>query len=337
MSIANYEGGFSDGITIRGMPVSITHPGKVFWVLSALDGETTPASNPQLPNQKTGSDGNDGKFNSPFATITKALSQCVANRGDVIMVKPGHVETVSAAGGIVLDKAGVAIIGLGLGSRRPTITLGTANTATITVTANNVSVKNMLFKANFLNIATCFSIANAQVATDFTVDGCEFKDNSVILNFVSCVKVGTTANIADGLTLVNNRVNAAILTTVPANQTFLVTASIIDRLNVSNNVVIYPKLLNDTATLVAAGALDLTNAVIAGNWSFRPSTSTTGGNLVSSSSTACSGIVANNYDAHLDASAGLMIATGTKFAFFNNYSMITGAADKSALLNPVAV
>lgn len=328
MPIANYEGGFSDGITIRGMPIAVTHPGKVFWVSN---------STVQLPNQKQGSDSNKGSFNEPFATIDYAVGRCLAGRGDIIMVKPGHAETVSAAAGIALDVDGIAIIGLGIGSSRPTVTLDTANTATVTVAANNVSVKNILFKANFLNIATCFNIVNAQVAKDFTVDGCEFRDSSVILNFVSCVKVGTTANIADGLTLVNNRVNAAILTTVPANQTFLVTASIIDRLTVAKNVVIYPKLLNDTATLIASGALDLTNAVIDGNYSFRPSTSTTGGNLISSSSTACSGIVANNYDAHLDATAGLMIATGTKFAFFNNYSMITGAADKSALINPAAV
>ena len=284
-----------------------------------------------------GSDGNAGTYDAPFSTITGALSKCVANRGDVIMVKPGHAETVSAAAGIVLSVAGVAIIGLGVGSTRPTITLGTANTATITVTANNVTISNFLFKANFLNIATCFSIANAQVATDFCVDSCEFRDNSVILNFVNCVKVGTTANIADGLTLTNNRVNAAILTNVPAGQCFLVLASIVDRLYVADNVVIYPKLLNDTACLITGGALDMTNAMIVRNRTFRPSTSTTGGNMISSSSTACSGIVADNYDAHLDNSAGLLIATGTKFAFFNNYSMITGAADKSALINPVAV
>ena len=326
--INNFPGGFAAGITIRGMPVAVTHPGKVFWVSNA-----STLSDRQIG----GSNSNNGTYDKPFATIAGALSNCVANRGDIVFVKPGHAETVSAAGGIVLSKAGVAIIGLGQGSTRPTITLDTANTATITVTANNVTVSNFLFKANFLNIATCFAIANAQVATDLTIDNCEFRDNSVILNFVACVKVGTTANIADGLTLTNNRVNAAILTTVPANQTFLVLASIIDRLNVSYNTVIYPKLLDDTATLVAGGANNITNSMIVGNRSFRPSTSTTGGNLISSSSTACSGIVADNYDWHLDNSAGLMIATGTKFGFFNNYSMITGAADKSALINPAAV
>jgi hypothetical protein len=329
MSTSNYPNGFADNVQIRGVPIIQTHPGKVFWVSNVTTG--------LLTGQRGGSNGNKGTFDSPFSTILYAISQCVANRGDIIFVKPGHAETVSAAAGIILSVAGVAIVGLGSGSSRPTITLDTANTATITVTANNVLVSNFLFKANFLNIATCFSIANAQVATDFQVDSCEFRDNSVILNFVSCVKVGTTANIADGLTLTNNRVNAAILTTVPANQTFLVLASIIDRLNVSGNTVIYPKTLVDTATLIASGANDMTNTMIVGNRSFRPSTSTTGGNLISSSSTACSGLVADNYDAHLDATAGLLIATGTKFAFFNNYSMVTGAADKSALINPVAV
>ena len=324
---SNYDNGFAGGVTVRGVPLQQSHPGKVFWV-----GNNAVA----LVGEKGASNGNDGTFLAPFSTLTYAISAASASRGDVIFVRPGYTETVSAAGGLSLSKAGVAIVGLGTGSMRPTVTLGTANTASISVAANNVSIQNFLFKANFLNIATCFDIANAQVATDFSVENCEFRDNSVILNFVACVKVGTTANIADGLTLLKNKVSAAILTNVPAGQTFMVTASIIDRLNVSENVVMYPKDLADTATLIAAGALDLTNAVIRGNMTFRPATSSTG-HLISSSSTACSGWVADNYVAHLDNSAGLIIPTGTKFSFFRNFSMITGAADKSALENPAAV
>ena len=328
MATSNFPSGFANAIIVRGIPLVQAHPGKVFWV-----GNSTVLAE----GAAAASNSNKGTFLSPFSTIAQAITMTLAGRGDIIFVKPGHAETISVAAGLILSKSGIAIVGLGVGALRPTITLDTANTATITITANNVTITNFLFKANFLNIATCFSISNAQVATDFAVENCEFRDNSVILNFVSCVKVGTTANIADGLTLTNNRVNAAILTSVPANQTFLVLASIIDRLNVSGNVVIYPKLLDDTATLVAGGANNMTNTMIVGNRSFRPSTGTTGGNLISSSSTACSGLVADNYDAHLDATAALMIATGTKFAFFNNYSMVTGAADKSALINPVAV
>lgn len=325
--INNFPGGFAAGLTIRGLPIAVTHPGKVFWV-----GNATAT---QMERQVGASDANKGTFDAPFSTITGALAQCVASRGDVIMVKPGHAETVSAAGGISLNKAGVALIGLGVGSLRPTITLGTANTATISVAASNVTVQNFLFVANFLNIATCFDIANAQVATDLTIDNCEFRDTSNILNFVACVKVGTTANIADGLTFTNNKV-VGVSSAPAAGTTAVVVASNTARMNLSDNFINHATGLDDTACLLAGGATNHTALLIQRNRVFRPSTSTTG-HLVTSSSTACSGILADNYVAHLDNSAGLIIPTGTKLAFFQNYSMITGAADKSALLNPVAV
>lgn len=326
--INNFPGGFAAGLTIRGMPVAVTHPGKVFWVSNS-----TVLSDRQV----AGSNGNQGTFDAPMSTITGALGKCTASRGDIIMVKPGHAETISAAAGIILSKAGVAIIGLGVGSMRPTITFDTIISASITVTANNVTLYNLLFKANFLDITAAIQIANAQVATDFTVDNCEFRDSSVVLNFVRCITVGTTANIADGLTISNNKYHAFACTTEPALRSFIALAGHTDRLTVTNNFVNYPKLLADTPWLLEGGASNMTSTLIAGNRGFRPNTSTTGGSMVGSSSTACSGLVADNYDAHLDASAGLLIATGTKFGFFENYSMVTGAADKSALINPVAV
>jgi hypothetical protein len=48
-------------------------------------------------------------------------------------------------------------------------------------------------------------------------------------------------------------------------------------------------------------------------------------------------MVYGNYVHHLDASAGLMVETGTTLSFIENYCMVTSAADKSALINPVAV
>lgn len=324
--INNFPGGFAQGITIRGMPVAVTHPGKVYWVSNA-----TTLSDRQIG----GSNSNKGTFDAPFSTIAGALLQCVANRGDIVMVKPGHAETVSAAAGIILNVAGVAIIGLGVGSTRPTITLDTANTASITVTANNVSVSNFLFKANFLNIATVFSIANAQVATDFAVDNCEFRDLSNILNFVSAVKIGTTANIADGFQFTNNKI-VGVSSAPAAATTAVVCASNLDRAYLAGNTIIHTTALIDTANLLAMGANDLTHVVVEKNKTFRPSTSTTG-ELITSSSTASSGVVSENFCAHLDNSAGLIIPTGTKLSFFQNFSMITGAADKSALINPAAV
>jgi len=324
---SNYPSGFPSGIAIRGVSILQTHPGKVFYVDNSVPGNGDLFVN--------GSNGNKGTFKDPYATIAYAVTQARANKGDIIIVKAGHAETISAAAGLVLSTAGIAIIGLGVGSNRPTITLGTANTASITVTANNVSVQNILFVANFLNIATVFSIANAQVATDFTVDRCEFRDGSTILNFVAAVTVGTTANIADGLTFTNNKV-LGLASSPAAATTAVVVASDTKRMTLSGNFINHEVALTDTACLLAGGALNHTQLVVDGNEVFRPSTSTTG-HLITSSSTACSGIVSNNLVAHLDATGGLMIPTGTKLAFFRNFCMITGAADKSALENPAAV
>ena len=46
----------------------------------------------------------------PYATIDYAIGQCTASAGDVIIVFPGHTETITAAAGIALDVAGVSIV-----------------------------------------------------------------------------------------------------------------------------------------------------------------------------------------------------------------------------------
>jgi hypothetical protein len=115
MASPTIPNGFVGGVMLRGVPIAQTHPGKVFWVSNNTTG--------LLAGQRGGSDGNRGDFNSPFATLGYAITQCVANRGDIIFIKPGHAETVSSAGAIALNIAGVAVVGLGVGSSRPTFTL----------------------------------------------------------------------------------------------------------------------------------------------------------------------------------------------------------------------
>jgi hypothetical protein len=325
MTIANYPGGFKDGITIRGLPVHQTHPGKVFWVSN---------STTLLYNQKGGSNSNDGSFNAPFSTIANAISNCVAGRGDIIMVKPGHAESITAAAGLVLSKSGIALIGLGAGATRPTITFTTANTASITVTASNVSVSNILFVGGFLNVATCFDIANAQVANDFTVENCEFRDSSAILNFVKIVKIGTTANIADGLWFVKNRVYGKA-STPAAGTTVVVTASDTARVVLTDNIVFHDVKLDDTPVLFEGGALNHTGLSIGKNIVYRASVSCSGtGHLIGSSSTASTGMVYDNYVKTLDVAAMLIAPTCTKLGFTNN--LLSGTADTSGIVIPAA-
>lgn len=323
MPSSNYPNGFPFGLTIRNVPLTVTNPGRVFWVSNATTLQ---------PGDLGGSDGNPGTAQKPFRTINYALSKCLANRGDIVFVKPGHAETISTAAILVLSVAGVAIVGLGYGSTRPTLTF-TAAAANIPVTAANVTVSNILHVANFADVVSAYTATGTNTPTDLTIDSCEFRDTSSVLNFIKCVTGNATAQSMAGFTFSNNKVFG--LATTAATQACIMAAAN-DRQTYSSNFVVYP-VLNDTATLVAFGANSHTNLFISGNRVFRPSTSTTGGSLFSGGSTASTGYVVDNYSWHLDNSAALLAPTGTKLGFQNNFCMITGVADASGLINPAAV
>lgn len=99
---------------------------------------------------------------SPFATIDYAIGKCTASKGDVIIVAPGHAETITAAAAIALDVAGISIIGLGNGTNKPTITFGTNTTATISVTADNCRISGLRLVNNIDSLAV------------FIADGAEY-------------------------------------------------------------------------------------------------------------------------------------------------------------------
>jgi hypothetical protein len=200
------------------------------------------------------------------------------------------------------------------------------------VTAANVSVTNILHIANFADVASAYTATGTSTPTDFVVENCEFRDTSSILNFVKTVTGNATANSMDGFTYWGNSVFG--LATTAATQAVII-ASATNRCSYRDNFVVYP-ILNNTAALVDFGANNQLNLDMGRNRVFRPSTSTTGGSLFSGGSTASTGYVYDNYSWHLAATA-LLAPTGTKLGFQNNYCMITGAADKSGLINPAAV
>src|SRR6185503_19507054 len=101
MPKSNYSR-FSDGVQISGVCLNLHQKGQVLYVCNSTVASAVGA---------VGSNGNDGKTpDRPLATIAKALTLCVANRGDKIILMPGHAETVSAAAGLDLNVAGVSII-----------------------------------------------------------------------------------------------------------------------------------------------------------------------------------------------------------------------------------
>ena len=169
---SNYPNGFANGVTIHGMPILNTHSGDVFWV-----------------DSNNGADTGKGDFNKPFATIDYAVGRCTDNKGDVILVKAGHAETVSTAAAIIdADKEGISIIGLGNGDDRPTITFSHAD-ADIDIDADNVTIANMIFLANE-DVAAAIDVNKEY----FTLSNCTFISNAAAYSHLICVISDANAN-----------------------------------------------------------------------------------------------------------------------------------------------
>lgn len=158
---SNYPGGFASGVTIRGLPLLQTHAGEIFWVNSS----TTTLAKGAIG----GSDGGNGTYRSPFATLDFAVGKCTANRGDIIVLMPNHTETIATS--IALDVAGIAVIGLGQGTNRPTFTGGVASDL-FAVSAANITISNLFF-----NEKTTAALTNSTIdidAANCTVQNCHF-------------------------------------------------------------------------------------------------------------------------------------------------------------------
>lgn len=300
---SSFPGGFNN-VTIRGVPITQAHPGQVYWLSNAT---------PTLPGQVAGSDGNPGTFNAPFSTLDYAIGRCTASRGDIIFIKPGHAETISSATALNLDVAGVAIVGLGTGTKRPTFTFDTANTTTIPVTADNMSVLNCRFVGNFLSISAAFTVA---AAAYFTIDNCDFTDTSAILGFLSAVKTTVSTN-SDFLQVSNCYIKSDATTKAVAP---IVVLNTMTGLTLTKNVVIQTVAQNNVSQFLSHAALVMTSALIEGNYVYSVNTDTaSGAALVTTSAITGSGIIKDNVVRALDTAAAIMVtATAVQYGFFNN-------------------
>ena len=65
--MSNFPNGFTDGLTVRGVPIHQAHPGEVFWV----NGGTVLAKG-GIAGANTGK----GTYQQPYATIDYAIGRC---------------------------------------------------------------------------------------------------------------------------------------------------------------------------------------------------------------------------------------------------------------------
>lgn len=218
-AMTNFPQGFANGISVRGLPLLQSQPGQIFY----LDNSAV-----LLPNQRAGSDSNRGTFLDPFATLNYAVNTaCVPGRGDIVVVGAGHYETISSATIATLRNSGVAIIGQGGGSFRPTFNFTTATTANIPVSGANISIQNCLFTMNFAAVVSVFtgqasaftgvisealltaSAVTGSIYPGAVIAGTGVTPGTVILSQVS----GTTNGAGTYVVSVNGTVASASMTT----------------------------------------------------------------------------------------------------------------------------
>ena len=299
---------FPSGVRSRGVPVEglggigspLLTTGNVYHVDSGADAadNDNAATNPK----------------QPAATLDGAIGKCTANNGDVILVAPGHSETISAAAAITFDVAGVTVIGMGVGNSRPTITLDTATSTDINVTAADVQIHNIIFSMNYADIVEVFDLS----AAGFVVNKCRFVDTATNMNFVDLIKTTTTDNQADRLEFTNN----VVISPDTGNDGVIEINGDIAGLVFSNNF-IRLGVANSEAILSVATGKDVNDCDICYNHIYRLNTA--GDQLIDSDTTDNSGIIAHNRLGHAD-TAGEVLIDADGVRQFDNLGTATDTA-----------
>lgn len=123
------------------------HTGKTFLVIGSSH-----ANYPEWTEMLPGTHP-DGPV-TVHTTLQGAIDAAASNQNDVIYIANGHTETITAAGGITVNKTGLTIIGLGEGNDRPTIAFSTATSADLEIDNANCTFENIIFDLTGIDALT---------------------------------------------------------------------------------------------------------------------------------------------------------------------------------------
>lgn len=183
-NMSNFPYGFDNGVLIQDVQVQPSAASNVLWV----------GNNPILENnEKQASDSNKGTYLQPFATIAYAISQCNANNNNIIYVREGYTQTITAASGLNFNVAGVTLIGLGQGANRPTLTFSNSTAATCAITAANVNISGIVGISGIDQIVSPFVVSAAGCSLSI-----EWQDSAAN---VEALRAVLTTAAADNFTL----------------------------------------------------------------------------------------------------------------------------------------
>lgn len=141
----------------------------------------------------TGKPGSDP--NNPLSTIQGALTAddtaVTASNGDVIVVMPGHTETISNATDLAPAIVGVNIVGLGRGTDRPTLTFS-ATGSNIPISAANITMSNFLITCTgTIDVVAGITLS----ATDILLKDIEIRESAITSQFIDAIQGATCARL----------------------------------------------------------------------------------------------------------------------------------------------
>lgn len=246
-----------------------------YWFVSSLTGNNTA--------------GSGSSPDTPFASVDFAMGQVNNNKGDIIFVMPGHVETLTAAGtslgngGVFIGATlsnDIRIVGLGEGRHRPIFNYTTANTASMNISAANVTLRNLVFTpTGFTGITAAINVTGA----DFWMDNCEMQ-----------ISTGTNAPVLG-----------------------ILTAATATRFKVTNSRFVGPVSSTDTTTAIIKHEVgidfDISRNFFTGKWT----------NAILNATTILNGKIDDNRFSSANSSTAITLAAATT-AFITNNRFNTG-------------
>jgi hypothetical protein len=217
---------FPNGVTSFGFPVlpgplyNYWGGGKVFWVCNRSGVTSGDGSAPDKP------------FASLFTATTGAIAKIGGVQGSLIIVLPGHVESITASTNMsTLAGSGATflnIVGMGNGALRPTLNWTAAGSALL-CNLQGLSIRNMVFNLN-ATAATVVTAAITHSAADQVMDTVDLLPNTSATQLTTTAI--TVASGADNLTYQGVRGFGETFATNPTD--FFTTTAAVNKLSMVN-------------------------------------------------------------------------------------------------------
>ena len=261
---------------------------------------------------------NEGDGTSPTKakdTLDEAVALCTNDAGDVIYVMQNHAETWTAINSADLDVNGISVIGLGVGTNRPTFTYTTATAGELVIAAVNVTIRNLVFQSGIANVVHAIEVEAD--ADGSVIEFCEFLSGTTdAFEFVDAIQPAAGAN---DLIIRYNKVTE---TTAGAVSWLDITAGVTSNMSVYGN-----NIYGDYST----GIVDATGqAHTTAYFGFNTMTNLSASDYAFYFNAAATGVIEFNR-IYTDAEASA-IDPGNMIPF-ENY--VSTAVDKSGMITPV--